>query len=71
MTARILLEVVAGLIPGQPLPEHTKQFAISEEEWEDESGIPVMRTYGFVQEYMRNLWHPQKVNWVRCDWIYL
>lgn len=69
--ARVLLEVVAGIIPNQPMPEYTKQFAITEEQWADPTGIETMKVYGLVQEYMRNMWNPKAVNWVRCDWIYL
>lgn len=68
---RIMLEVVAGVIPNKPEKEFTKQFAITEEQWEDEEGIKVMQIYGFVQEYMRTLWNPNRVNWVQCNWIYL
>jgi CTP:phosphocholine cytidylyltransferase-like protein len=78
--ARILLEVVAGLIPETPIPEFTKQFAISSDAWyiqgifegkPEEARMEVMRAYGITQEYMRTMWNPEKVNWVRCDWIYL
>jgi hypothetical protein len=78
--ARILIEVVAGIIPEQKLPELTKQFAITSDAWykqgkyegkAEEAELEVMKTFGLAQEYMRTLWNPQRVNWVRCDWIYL
>lgn len=65
---KVMLEVVAGIIPGTPMPEHTKQFALTREMWEDPT--TVMRIYGYAQEYMRNLWNPAFVNWVRLEWIY-
>ena len=79
-SARILLEVVAGVIPNQPMPEYTKQFAITSDIYyaqgkyegkEEEAQWEIMKVYGLVQEYMRTLWNPGRVNWVRCDWIYL
>lgn len=79
-SVRILLEVVAGVIPNQPMPEYTKQFAVTSDIWyaqgtyegkEKEARDEIIKVYGYANEYMRTLWDPQKVNWVRCDWIYL
>ena len=67
--ARILIEVVAGLIPNQPIPEFTRRFPISETTWAE--GDEVMKTYGYAQEYSRSLWNPSRVNWVSLTWIYL
>jgi len=76
---RISIEVQAGIIPGTPMPEHTKQFHITSDIWyaqdeylnrEDEARMEVMKIYGTAQEYARNLMNPQIVNWVRMDWIY-
>lgn len=78
--ARILLEVVAGLLPGTPIPELTRQFAISSDAWyaqgtfkgkKAEAQMEIFKVYGTANEYMRSLWNPEKANWVRCDWIYL
>jgi hypothetical protein len=69
--AKIIIEVVAGLIPNEPMPEHSHRFIITSKQLEDSTGMEVLKTYGFAQEYMRTLWHPGRVNWVRCDWIYL
>lgn len=69
--AKVVIEVVAGLVPGTPIEEFTKRFAITSKEWEDKTGDAAMKTYGFAQEYMRTLWNPSRINWVRCDWIYL
>lgn len=33
-SARILIEVVAGIIPGQPEPQLTRRWAITSAEWE-------------------------------------
>jgi hypothetical protein len=79
-SARILIEVVAGIIPGTPIPEHTKKFAITSDVWyaegeyenrKEEAKMEVLKVYGLAQEYMRNLMNPQALNWVRLDWIYL
>lgn len=31
--ARIIIEVVAGVIPNQPMAEHTKSFVITSDQW--------------------------------------
>lgn len=68
---RVSIEVVAGIIPGHPDPQHTRQFIITSDEWHDKTGEAAMKVYGFAQEYMRTLWNPQRVNWVQCVWMYM
>jgi len=79
MGLRIAMEVNAGLVPNQILPEFRKQFFIQSEVWykegdwkdkPEEAELEIMKVYGTAQEYMRTLWNPSRVNWVRCDWIY-
>lgn len=79
-SARIIIEVVAGIVPGKPIPEHTKKFFITSDAWYaqgkyegrvEDAKMEILAVYGFAQEYMRNLMNPQVVNWVRLDWIYL
>lgn len=78
-TIRIGIEVVAGILPGTPIPEHTKRFIITSDAWhaqgdyegkEEEARMEILRTYGFAQEYARDLMNPQRVNWVKMEWIY-
>lgn len=78
-SVRIAMEVQAGLIPGQPMPEYTKKFFISSDAWyasgeyvgkEQEAKEEILKVYGYAQEYARNLMNPQILNWVRMDWIY-
>lgn len=79
-SARILIEVVAGIVPNTIMPEHTKQFAITSDVWyaqgeyeerKEEAQMEAMKIYGVALEYMRNMMNPQRVNWVRLEWIYL
>lgn len=76
---RIAIEVQAGLIPGTPMEEFNKKFYITSDAWykqgeytdkPDEAELEIMQVYGLANEYMRTLWNPQRVNWVRCDWVY-
>lgn len=33
-SARVIVEVFAGLIPGQPDPEHTRRWALTSGQWQ-------------------------------------
>jgi hypothetical protein len=83
-TARVLLEVTAGLIPNRPEPELTRQWAISSREWQ-EAGEKVSsdleagrqsellaernsRALGYANLLMLQ---PDRVNWVNTHWIWL
>jgi len=79
-SARILIEVVAGIVPNTIMPEHTKQFSITSDVWyaqgeyeerKEEAQMEAMKIYGAALEYMRSMMNPQRVNWVRLEWIYL
>lgn len=89
-SARIIIEVVAGLIPGKdPDPEFTKRFVISSQEWADaaqaeyadpssdgpstEGRIHLLGTRNReALDYAAQLMmRPDRLNWVRTDWIYL
>lgn len=76
---RIAIEVQAGIVPGQPIPEHTKKFFITSDMWyaegdyadkQKEAKEEILKIYGYAQEYARNLMNPQMLNWVHMDWIY-
>lgn len=74
-TARVLLEVTAGLIPERPEPELTRQYAITSEEWAADAGNQgrmLAEANGKALGYANLLMlQPDKVNWVRTDWIWL
>lgn len=73
-SARIVIEVTAGLIPGQPNPAYTKQWVITSKEWNDvtDHGILLATKNGTAQGYAGLLMlQPDTLNWVRIDWIYL
>jgi hypothetical protein len=80
-TARLLLEVVAGVIPQRPEPELTRQWAITSAQWRaaedsEEHGtgaaILLAEANGKAQGYAAWLMmQPDRVNWVRTDWIWL
>jgi hypothetical protein len=73
-SARVLLEVMAGVIPGTPEPEFGRRWGITTAEWEaseHQSGLLAERA-GQAQGYAQLLMlQPDRVNWVRLDWIWL
>lgn len=74
--ARVIVEVVAGVIPGQPEPEFTKRWAVTSEQWygvadEGERAALLAETNGKAQGYAGWLMlQPDRLNWVRTDWIW-
>lgn len=79
-SARVIVEVVAGLIPGKdPEAEFTRRWAITSKEWQaaaEEGGIRqselLATVNGKAQGYAALLMlQPDRLNWVRTDWIWL
>ncbi|HEY5787672.1 MAG TPA: hypothetical protein VIT65_23150 [Microlunatus sp.] len=73
--ARVLIEVVSGFLPGTPIPEMTKQWAVTSEEWDggSEKGFAILaqrngQALGYAMLLMLS---PDSTNWVRTDWIWL
>ena len=75
-SARVIVEVVAGLLPGKdPEPEFTRRYAITSQEWQDagDKRSELLATVnGKAQGYASLLMlQPDRLNWVRLDWIWL
>lgn len=73
--AKVLLEVQAGVLPGTPEPEFTRQWAITSEEWHapdaNQSAI-LAEANGKMQGYAALLMlQPDRLNWVKTEWIWL
>ena len=69
--ARIIIEVLAGVVPNQPLPGYTKRFYITHDQLKDKTIDHVTNTYNEAATFMRAMWNPNYLNWVQCNWIYL
>lgn len=76
-SARVIIEVVAGVIPQQPMEEYTKRWAITSDEWYKAVGPGtamelLAERNKAAQEYAMSLMmRPDLVNWVRTDWLWL
>jgi hypothetical protein len=74
--ARVVVEVVAGLIPGKdPDPEFSRRWVLTSAEWEaagERQGEKLAELNGRAQGYAGMLMlQPDRLNWVRTDWIWL
>jgi hypothetical protein len=76
-SAKLIIEVQAGLMPGSPMPEYTRRWGWSSD---DQAALEAqdpeaLRKYvaiaGESREYAASLEDPRRVNWVRRDWIWL
>jgi hypothetical protein len=82
--ARLVLEVTAGLIPGRPEPELSRRWGVSSDDWHEagkaergdlepgrQSELLAERN-GQALAYANLLMlQPDRVNWVRLDWLWL
>lgn len=75
-SARIGIEVTAGLIPGKPDPEFTRKWFITSDVWQKlnegdaDARAHFIRVSGESREYAATLEDPRRLNWVRRDWVY-
>jgi hypothetical protein len=73
--AKVIISVVAGIIPNVPMPEHTRQFGLTGQEMHE--GTPEERqsawnrAHGEAMMYATQMMNPGMVNWVRLEWIWL
>lgn len=75
--ARVIVEVLAGVLPGTPEPEYTRQWALNSEQWRALKGpmeqmAALAELGGQAAGYALLLaLQPDRLNWVRTEWIYL
>ena len=69
-------EVVAGIIPNEPMQEYTKRFPYTSAEYEEDKKLSQDETTRFMDlmldahRYGSSLTNPSMVNWVRIDFIW-
>lgn len=77
-TTRILIEVTAGLIPGQPEADYTRRYVITDAEWAEAQAAGVDAVGGLLAEHNGRaqgyaallMMQPDRVNFVRTEWLY-
>lgn len=66
---RTAWEVTAGIIPGKAMPEHTKRWFCTSDEYETNPEI-IIKKRDEAYEYAKSLHDPRYLNWIRVDWIW-
>lgn len=73
--ARVIVEVSAGVVPERPEPELTRRWTLNSEEWHaagNDQAVMLAELNGRAQGYAGWLMlQPDRVNWVRTDWLWL
>jgi hypothetical protein len=73
-SAKVLLGVQAGVVPGTAEPEYGRSWGITSKEW-DESDDPMAllaERIGQAQGYAQLLaLQPDRLNWVHLDWVWV
>lgn len=75
--AKAFFEVTAGVIPGTPMPEYSKRWSYTDEDYGKDKEVPPDQTTIFstrlqeAHDYAMGLSNPTYVNWVRVDWIWV
>jgi hypothetical protein len=70
--ARCIWEVTAGLLLGQPDPEHTRRWVLTGQQADSPDAARLWQQH--MDEafgYARGLADPDRLNWVRVDWAWL
>jgi len=77
-TARVIIEVLAGLKPGKPEDEFTQRIVITSAEWEAAShNKDGQRQLLAARNTQASLYasglmmRPDRLNWVKLEWIRL
>lgn len=78
-TARIFVEVFAGLIPGTPDGEYTRRWVITSNEWATATAAGAEHVGELLAEFAARaqgyaawlMMQPDRVNWVQTGWAYL
>lgn len=66
---KLAIEVRAGIIPGEPIEEHSKNWYLSREEYEDIDQW--LAAAGAANLYALTLQNPERLNWVKVEWVWL
>lgn len=79
VSARLGIQVDAGVVPGNPMSQYSRQWFISSSEWaearEDLTGMEQAKLLadvnGKAQAWaMYLMLQPDRVNWVKTEWVW-
>lgn len=69
MGLRCIITVHAGVIVGEPMKEYTRTWNVTQEDLDNPPRFIDMG--GAAMNYAMSLQNPQRVNWVKHEWIWL
>lgn len=73
-SAKLGIDVVAGIVPGTPMPELTRRFFLTSAEWHADGADQVAmlaELNGRAQGYAAMLMlQPDRYNWVKTEWVW-
>lgn len=68
-SVKVVIEVMAGIIPGEPMDEYTRRWTLSREEFNDQNTY--FQQLGWANIYALSLMNPVELNWVKMEWVWL
>jgi hypothetical protein len=73
VAAKAFFTVTAGLIPGEPIPEHTRLWSYTslDHELDRNDAERFLRMREQATAYANLLMNPAFVNWVRLDFLWV
>jgi hypothetical protein len=78
-SAKIGIDVVAGIIPGQPMEEYTRRWFVSSTEWQvateavdDNAQLHLLTDVAGKANANATylMLQPDRLNWVKTEWIW-
>ncbi|HTF64905.1 MAG TPA: hypothetical protein VK638_19685 [Edaphobacter sp.] len=75
--AKAFWTVTAGILMGEAMPEHSKQWCYSNVDYEQDHEKEIMSETIFARmdreahAYARSITHPAYVNWVRVEFLWV
>lgn len=77
VAAKAFWTVTAGIIPDQPMPEHSRTWCYTSVDYEHDATVPpdeptrYAKTRDEAQAYADRLMDPRSLNWVKFDWFWV
>ena len=74
--ARAGIDVHAGLVPGQPEPEFSRSWFLTERQWSDapdqaaQDQLLVELAGKATAHGLELMRHPERLNWVKVEWVW-
>ena len=77
VAAKAFWTVTAGIIPDEPMPEHTRQWGYTSVDYEHDRTVPEDQPQRFAIERdeprasAASMMDPRGLNWVKLEWAWI